>query len=51
MLVRHACDVMLRAPPRYDEKFYEGEIEGQKRRLARLKERLKARIEERESGF
>jgi len=38
---------MLRAPPTYSENFYENEIEGQKRRLARLKERQEARCQQR----
>lgn len=34
---------MLKAPEKYSEEFYRGEIDGQKRRLQRLKERLEAR--------
>jgi hypothetical protein len=34
---------MLTAPKKYDKTFYHEEIEGQKRRLQRLKERQEAR--------
>lgn len=41
---------MLKAPPTYNEEFYRNEIDGQKRRLQRLKERFEARKERADDG-